>query len=95
MPDQTTSDKALAVAQLVLGCLLPAYLASQPKPPVDLYRYFPVPPPLLIGLATPIPLALTGEGRDIDREDVIRQGIEALEAFETLLDGSDWAMGAP
>ena len=95
MPDQVTSDRALAVAQLVLGRLLPAYLASQPKPPADLYRYFPVPPPLLIGLATPIPLSLTGEGRGLDREDIIRQGIETFEAFETLLDGSDWAMGVP
>lgn len=82
------------MAQLVLGRLLPAYLISLPARPTGLHLLFPNPPMLLAGLTTPLPASLTGDARNIDRDEVIRNGIEALQALGTILGTGDWALGA-
>jgi len=95
MPDQSSFDRALAIAQLILTIVYPAYLASLPTPRSDLYLRFAYPPPLAAGLTTPLPAALTGEIRDIDEEEILSRGAEALEALSGILAGSDkWALGA-
>lgn len=94
LPSQEAYDRALAVAQLILGRLLPAYLISLPKRPSGLHLLFPVPPPLAAGLTTPLPASLTGDTRSIDKEEVVHQGVEALDALETILGTSDWALDA-
>ena len=93
MPDQAAYDKALAVAQLVLGRIYPAYLASLPSPQVDLHVHSPVPPPLTAGITTPLPPALTGEGTALDIDSITTKGVEALEALEVLLGEGEWALG--
>ncbi|KAK4684363.1 hypothetical protein P7C73_g5820, partial [Tremellales sp. Uapishka_1] len=96
MPDQASYDKALAVAQLVLGRLYPAYLASLPNQPTNLHLFLPTPPPLAAGLTTPLPASLTGDGRDIDRDALIAAGVDALEALEIVAsnESSKWILRA-
>nr|XP_031863493.1 uncharacterized protein CI109_000743 [Kwoniella shandongensis]KAA5530565.1 hypothetical protein CI109_000743 [Kwoniella shandongensis] len=95
LPSQEAYDRALALSQLILGHLLPAYLASLPSQPSDFHLLFPVPPPLLAGLTTPLPASLTGDRRDIDLEEVVRKGVEAIEAVEVILsEQGEWAFGA-
>jgi metaxin len=93
MPNQETYDSALALAQLVLVRLLPAYLASTPLPNKQLRLLSSEPPALVAGLATPLPASLTGDDRVIDRDAVLEGGIEALDALQAKL-GSSWALGA-
>lgn len=94
LPSQEAYDKALAIAQLVLGRLLPAYLVSLPQRPSNIHLYLPIPPMLSAGLTTPLPASLTGDARNVDKEDILRKGAEALDALETILASSDWALGA-
>lgn len=94
LPSQEAYDKALALAQLVLGRLLPAYLISLPAKPTNLHLRFPIPPALAAGLITPLPASLTGDTRNIDKEEIVHQGMEALDALETVLGSSDWALDA-
>lgn len=94
MPDQQAYDQAMAVAQLVLGHLHPAYLASLTIPPADLYKHIPTPPSFTAGITTPLPPSLTGEGRALDIETLMMRGVQALEALDVMLDGTDWALGA-
>lgn len=49
---------------------------------------------LSAGLTTPLPASLTGDARSVDKEDILDKGVEALDALETLLGTSDWALGA-
>jgi metaxin len=49
---------------------------------------------LSAGLTTPLPASLTGDARNVDKEDIIHKGGEALDALETILGSSDWALGA-
>jgi len=93
MSDQAAFDRALAVAQLVLGPLHRAYLASLPIPSADFNLQFPVPPPLAAGLITPLPPSLTGDARSVDLDHVSRKGIQAIDALEVLL-GTGWTLGA-
>ncbi|KAK8845560.1 hypothetical protein IAR55_006275 [Kwoniella newhampshirensis] len=95
LPSQEAYDRALALSQLILGHLLPAYLASLPTRPQGFHLLFPVPPPLFAGLTTPLPASLTGDTRDIDIEEVVRKGVDALEAVEVILsEQGHWALGA-
>lgn len=94
LPSQEAYDRALALAQLVLGRLLPAYLISQPSKPTNLHLRFPIPPPLAAGLTAPLPASLTGDTRNIDKDEIVHQGMEALDALETVLGSSDWALDA-
>ncbi|OCF41631.1 hypothetical protein I317_04541 [Kwoniella heveanensis CBS 569] len=106
LPSQESYDKALALSQLILGTLYPAYLASLPLRPKSLFTstaesasdklhlLFPNPPSLLAGLTTPLPASLTGDARDVDVDEVVRRGIEALDGIEVVLEGSMWALGA-
>jgi metaxin len=94
LPSQEAYDKALAIAQLVLGRLLPAYLISLPRRPSNIHLCLPIPPMLSAGLTTPLPASLTGDARNVDKEDILKKGVEALDALETLLGSSDWALGA-
>ncbi len=94
MPDQDAYDRALAVAQLVLGRIYPACLGSLHKPPTDLHLLLPIPPPLTAGLRTPLPPSLTGEGRSIDLDEILVKGLDALEALQVLLEETDRALGA-
>jgi len=94
LPSQEAYDEALAIAQLVLGRLLPAYLVSLPKRQSNIHLYLPIPPMLSAGLTTPLPASLTGDSRNVDNEDVLDKGAEALDALETLLGSSDWALSA-
>jgi metaxin len=109
MPSQETYDRGIALAQLILGHLLPAYLASLPEMPISTFAHlsnsisssgaklnhllFPTPPPLAAGLKTPLPAALTGDARTIDREEVLARGIDALNAVRLAV-RDDWALGA-
>ncbi|WVQ93540.1 hypothetical protein IAU59_000615 [Kwoniella sp. CBS 9459] len=113
LPSQESYDKALALSQLILGTLYPAYLASSPAPTRSflsstaetasdkLHLLFPNPPPLLAGLTTPLPASLTGDARDVDVDEVVRRGIEALDGVEVVLENSSesaeessWALGS-
>ena len=94
MPTHEAYDQALAIAQLVLGPLHRAYLASSPSRPESWHLSFPTPPPLLAGLTTPLPAALTGDTREVDMEEVINKGVGALEALAVLLSERGWALGA-
>jgi metaxin len=49
---------------------------------------------LSAGLTTPLPASLTGDARNLDKDDVFDKGAEALDALETLLGTSDWALSA-
>ena len=49
---------------------------------------------LSAGLTTPLPASLTGDSRNVDQEDVLDKGIEALDALDTLIGASDWALSA-
>jgi metaxin len=49
---------------------------------------------LSAGLTTPLPASLTGDTRNVDNEDILKKGVETLDALETLLGQSDWALGA-
>jgi metaxin len=95
MPSQEAYDRALSLAQLILTRLYPAYLASIHTPPSDLHLSFPYPPPLAAGLTTPLPAALTGDTRDVDVDEVVAKGVDAVEALEVVVGhGSEWALGA-
>lgn len=95
LPDQTSYDKALAVAQLVLVYLFPAYLASLAVPPADLHLHLSTPPPLAAGLTTPLPAAFTGDARDIDTDEMLSRGLDALQALDEILGApAGWALGA-
>ncbi|WRT63838.1 uncharacterized protein IL334_000763 [Kwoniella shivajii] len=98
LPSQEIYDRALALSQLILGNLYPAYLASLPKQSSIFPLLFPVPPPLSAGLTTPLPASLTGDSRDIDKDEVIRKGVEALEAIEVILESTKekdgWLFGS-
>ncbi|ADV24985.1 hypothetical protein I305_02341 [Cryptococcus gattii E566] len=98
LPSQESYDKALALSQLILTHLLPAYLASLPSPSsssrIPLHLHFPIPPPLYAGLTTPLPASLTGDKRDIDIDQVLRKGQEAVDVVDGLLDEDGWALGA-
>jgi metaxin len=93
MPSQEAHDQALAVAQLVLARIYPAYLISYSTPPSTLGLLFANPPPLLAGLTTPLPASLTGDARDIDNDEVVRRGIEGLSAVSIIV-GDAWALDA-
>lgn len=93
MPSQVAYDDALAVAQLILVRLQPAYLASTAANGKELALLLPEPPALVGGLTTPLPASLTGDDRVLDLEDLVEQGIEALQALRAKL-GSSWALGA-
>ncbi|WVF65905.1 hypothetical protein IAT40_000643 [Kwoniella sp. CBS 6097] len=98
LPSQESFDKALALSQLILGTLYPAYLASLPTPTRSLlssaaetasdklHLLFPNPPPLLAGLTTPLPASLTGDARDLDVDEIVRKGIETLDGVEVVLE---------
>lgn len=95
MSSQEAYDKGVALAQLILGNLYPAYLASLPERPPKLHLMFPIPPPLIGGLITPLPTAFTGDTRQLDVDEVVSKGVEAIEALEVILaDGAGWALGA-
>ncbi|ORX34777.1 hypothetical protein BD324DRAFT_133351 [Kockovaella imperatae] len=96
MPDQTTYDKAVAVATLVLDRVYPAFLASQPKPSSvsSFHLHFPFAPPLASGLVTPLPSSLTGDVRQVDIVSVIANGASALNALDEILSADQWALGA-
>ncbi|WWD08983.1 hypothetical protein V865_007098 [Kwoniella europaea PYCC6329] len=96
LPSQETYDRALSLFHLILGNLLPAYLASLPTQPSNFHLLFPVPPPLSAGLTTPLPASLTGDSRDIDTDEVIRKGVDALDALATILENtnSGWLFDA-
>lgn len=49
---------------------------------------------LSAGLTTPLPASMTGDARNVDKEDILDKGSEALDALETLLGNSDWALNA-
>jgi metaxin len=49
---------------------------------------------LSAGLTTPLPASLTGDTRNVNKEEVIRRGTEALEALDTILGSGEWALGA-
>jgi len=49
---------------------------------------------LSAGLTTPLPASLTGDARNVDHDDILDKGAEALDALETILGTSDWALGA-
>jgi metaxin len=85
LADQSAYDKALAIAQLVLSRLHPAYLPSP--------LAFPHPPPLLAGLTTPLPASLSGDARDMDQVEILRRGVEAINALDEII-GSGWALDA-
>lgn len=89
MPSQETYDHGVALAQLVLGHLLPAYASDTERAHLS----FPVPPPLSFGLKAPLPAALTGDSRDIDSAEVVARAKDALEAVARAIRG-DWALGA-
>lgn len=105
MPSQELYDRGVALGQLILGHLLPAYLATLPETPTSSlaslttstsklnHLIFPTPPPLAAGLKTPLPAALTGDGRTIDKVEVIARGIDALDAVRMAVK-EDWALGA-
>jgi metaxin len=109
MPTQEAYDRGIALAQLILGHLLPAYLASLPETPSPAlssisssiststaklnHLLFPTPPPLAAGLKTPLPAALTGDARTIDRAEVVEKGLDALDAVRLAV-REDWALGA-
>ncbi|RXK38713.1 hypothetical protein M231_04023 [Tremella mesenterica] len=93
VPSQEKYDKALAIAQVVLGPLHRAYLASLPFQPVSWHLSFPSPPELLAGLTTPLPATFTGDARDIDKESVVREGVEAIQALAVFI-GDNWALEA-
>ena len=109
MPSQELYDRGVALGQLILGHLLPAYLACLPETPVHglqslsatvststsklSHLIFPTPPPLAAGLKTPLPAALTGDARTIDRAEVTARGIDALDAVRLAV-RDDWALGA-
>ena len=109
MPTQEAYDRGIALAQLVLGHLLPAYLASLPETSSSAlssisssiststaklnHLLFPTPPPLAAGLKTPLPAALTGDARTIDRAEVVEKGLDALDAVRLAV-REDWALGA-
>lgn len=95
MLNQAAHDQALAISQLILGRLYPAYLASLPKPHVDLHLRFPIPPPLAAGLTTPLPPTLTGDGKSLDTDDILTKGVEVLDALEVVLRDAKWTLGAP
>lgn len=97
MPSQEAYDRALALSHLILGNIYPAYLASTSTPPQDLHLLFPTPPPLTAGLITPLPAALTGDARDLDVDELLAKGVEAIEAVAVILGdigAEGWAMGA-
>ncbi|WWC99259.1 hypothetical protein V866_006155 [Kwoniella sp. B9012] len=96
LPSQETYDRALSLSHLVLGNLLPAYLASLPNQPSNYHLMFPIPPPLSAGLTTPLPASLTGDSRDIDTDEVIRKGVDALDALAVILEdtNSGWLFDA-
>lgn len=93
MPNQEMYDAALALAQLVLVRLFPAYIASTPHTVKRLPLLLSEPPALVAGLTTPLPAALTGDDRVIDQEEMIAGGVEALGALQAKL-GKSWALGA-
>ncbi|WWC85801.1 uncharacterized protein L201_000668 [Kwoniella dendrophila CBS 6074] len=97
LPSQEKYDQALALSHLILGNLLPAYLASLPKQPSNFHLLFPIPPPLSAGLNTPLPASLTGDSRDIDTDELIRKGVEALDVIETIIEDNGergWLYGS-
>lgn len=95
MPSQAAYDKGVALAQLILGSLYPAYLASLPERPPKLHLMFPVPPPLIGGLITPLPTALTGDQRQLDIDEIVSKGVEAIGALDLLIEAeAGWALGA-
>lgn len=87
MPDQQAYDHGVALAQLVLGHLLPAYTPSS-------HLAFPTPPPLAAGLTAPLPAALTGDAREVDTREVLARAKDALDAVNAAISGGDWALGA-
>ncbi|ODN96305.1 hypothetical protein I350_08326 [Cryptococcus amylolentus CBS 6273] len=98
LPSQSAYDSALALSTLITNQLLPAYLASLPSRPSNWYLYFPTPPPLWAGLVTPLPASLTGDEREVDGEEVIRKGVEVIDALEGIVGGKSgeekWMLGA-
>nr|XP_018266685.1 uncharacterized protein I303_00660 [Kwoniella dejecticola CBS 10117]OBR88843.1 hypothetical protein I303_00660 [Kwoniella dejecticola CBS 10117] len=95
LPSQAAYDKALALSHLVLGNLYPAYLASLPKQTSNFPLLFPIPPPLASGLSTPLPYSLIGDARDIDTDEILKKGLEALEAIQVILEsGDEWLFGS-
>ncbi|WVW81793.1 hypothetical protein I302_103790 [Kwoniella bestiolae CBS 10118] len=98
LPTQATYDRALALSHLILGNLLPAYLASLPSQTSTFHLLFPNAPPLSAGLTTPLPASLTGDSRDIDTDEVIKRGIAVLDAVEVILESASenepWLFGA-
>ncbi|WVR03607.1 hypothetical protein IAU60_000599 [Kwoniella sp. DSM 27419] len=94
LPSQEAYDKALALSQLVLGDLYPAYLASRSKRSDTFHLLFSRPPPLLAGLTTPLPASLTGDAREVDTDEILRKGVAAVEAIDAILDEEHWALGA-
>lgn len=105
IPNQQAYDQALAVGQLVLGRLLPAYVSviqssdpdkqldALPTPRAYLPALFAHPPPLAAGLTTIIPASLTGDARTLDHRAIAQRGIDALLALSELTNDG-WALGA-
>lgn len=91
MPSQEAYDKGVALAQLVIGDLYTAYLSESSRKSV--YKQIPNPPPLAAGLKTPLPAALTGDSRTVDKEEIAERGEDALEVIAAQIDGQ-WAMRA-
>ena len=88
MPDQATYDRAVALAQLVLDRIHPV-IGDCRTTHLELSD----PPPLSAGLATPLPAALTGDGRDVDTEEQISLALETMGVIEVAVD-SEWALGS-
>ncbi len=86
MPNEAAYEKAVAVAQLVLGRLRPQSGAEDTAA-------FPKPPPLSAGLVTPLPASLTGDARTIDHEVLKHQADQAWTALDDLI-GDKWALDA-
>lgn len=93
MPDQAAYDDALAIAQLILTRLLPAFFASSPARPTDLPLLLPTPPALLAGLTTPLPASLTGDERVLDSAKILADGLAAVDALSVKM-GAGWALKA-
>lgn len=85
MPDQATYDRAIAVAQLVLGRIRPDSKTS--------HLELPVPPVLAAGLATPLPASLTGDSRASNEDLLHHRRDDAWESLRAVV-MSEWALGA-
>jgi metaxin len=91
MPDSATYDKAVAVAQLVLGRLRP--FVAMATDTLSSGSDLPKPPILSAGLTTPLPASLTGDARTVNKEALEQSAYEAWDALEMLV-GDGWALGA-